>query len=78
MYLQGQLSDTLCLEIYHSEKEDAEDDDCELILIVETDEAFEAGEAVFLNGETYPLEQVIEQFNLNRFQVMWVVAYDSA
>lgn len=40
MYLSGMLSDIFYLEIYHSELEDAEDDDCVLILMVGTVEAF--------------------------------------
>jgi hypothetical protein len=64
MYLSAQLSDIFHLEIYHSELEDAEDDDCVLILMVGTEDAFLEDECIILNSEAYPLEQIIEQFNL--------------
>ncbi len=76
MYLSAQLSDIFYLEIYHSELEDAEDDDCVLILMVGTEDAFVEDECVTLNSEAYPLEQIIEQFNLDRQKVMWAVSKD--
>ncbi len=76
MYLQGNLSDIFYLEIYHSELEDAENDECVLILMVGTNEAFGEGEHITLNSEAYPLEQIIEQFKLDRQKVMWAVSKD--
>jgi hypothetical protein len=77
MYLSANLSDTFYLEIYHSKEEDAEDDECEVLLQVGGDEAFEAGESVDLHSDGTPrLEAIIKQFKLDRKKVMWGVSAD--
>src|SRR5260370_32333174 len=67
MYLSGMLSDIFYLQIYHSEEEDAENDDCILILMVGDEKEWEEGEEIInLNSEVYPLEEIIHHFRLDR------------
>jgi len=77
MYLSGMLSDIFYLQIYHSEEEDAENDDCILILMVGDEKEWEEGEEIInLNSEVYPLEEIIHHFRLDRAKVMWSVDKD--
>lgn len=76
MYLSTKLSDIFYMEIYHSEQADAENDECVLILMVGTEESAENNECIFLNSETYPLEQIIEHFKIDRDKAMWSVSKD--
>jgi hypothetical protein len=55
MYLSGMLSDIFCLQIYHSEGEDAENDECVLILMVGDENELEEGEDfIGLNSMVVP------------------------
>ncbi len=77
MYLSGMLSDIFCLQIYHSEEEDAENDECVLILMVgDENEWEESGDFISLNSEAYPLEEISHHFRLDRAKVMWSVDKD--
>lgn len=77
MYLSGMLSDIFCLQIYHSEEEDAENDECVLILMVGEEKEWEEGEEIInLNSEAYPLDEIIHHFRLDRAKVMWSVDKD--
>jgi hypothetical protein len=75
MYLSGMLSDIFFLQIYHSEEEDAENDECELILMVGDDDNLpdEGEERIILNSVAYSLEQIIHYFRLDRTKAMWIV-----
>jgi hypothetical protein len=51
--------------------------ECEVLLQVGGDEAFEAGESIDLHSDGAPrLEAVIKQFKLDRKKVMWGVSAD--
>src|SRR5438874_916458 len=77
MYLSGMLSDIFCLQIYHSEDEDAENDECVLILMIGDENELEEGEDfISLNSEAYPLEEIIHHFRLDRAKVTWSVGKD--
>ncbi len=52
MYLTGMLSDVFLLQIYHSEEEDAENDECELILQVGDENELEEGEDIITGHGT--------------------------
>jgi hypothetical protein len=78
MYLSGMLSDIFFLQIYHSEEEDAENDECVLLLMIGDDDNLpdEGEERVILNSEAYPLEQIIHYLRLDRTKAMWTVDKD--
>lgn len=80
MYLTGMLNDIFCLQIYHSEEEDAENDECELILMVgDLDEIEEdSDDSIGLHSLTHTLDEVIHHFKLDRTKAMWFVAKDDS
>src|SRR5713226_2749947 len=79
MYLSRKLSEIYYIEIYHAEYEDKEaaSDECEIILLVGTEDMFEADECITLRSDSFPsLDKVIEAFQLDVHKVVWAIDKD--
>jgi hypothetical protein len=87
MYLTARVADSLHLEIHHSDREDAEDNECELFLYVGSQEDYEDWEFLTLtdvhryaDGDAYVgcrIEDVIRHFKTDRSKAMWSVNKES-
>jgi hypothetical protein len=87
MYLMARVADILHLEIHHSDREDADDDECELFLYIGSQEDYEDWEFLTLtdvhhhtNGDVYVgcgIEDVIRHFKIDRDKAMWDVSKES-
>jgi hypothetical protein len=73
MYIQADIGEGVRLQIYHSEDDDADADECHLLLIAGNEQE----EGITLTSDwDSTLEETLHHFRLDRTKSMWIVDND--